>query len=72
MLHMFHWLKAYRESCRFSRFFGRIEPLEFDRQSGNRLLGPDFSVVCAETRMPGKVVHFELPADNVERAKNFY
>jgi predicted enzyme related to lactoylglutathione lyase len=22
--------------------------------------------------MPGKVVHFELPADNVERAKNFY
>jgi len=23
-------------------------------------------------RMPGKVVHFELPADNVERAKTFY
>jgi predicted enzyme related to lactoylglutathione lyase len=22
--------------------------------------------------MPGKVVHFELPADNVERAKTFY
>ncbi len=22
--------------------------------------------------MPGKVVHFEIPADNVERAKNFY
>lgn len=22
--------------------------------------------------MPGKVVHFEIPADNVERAKSFY
>ncbi|TMI31920.1 hypothetical protein E6H29_04205 [Candidatus Bathyarchaeota archaeon] len=22
--------------------------------------------------MPGKVVHFEIPADNVERAKTFY
>ncbi len=24
------------------------------------------------TNMPGKVVHFEIPADNVERAKSFY
>ena len=55
-----------------TQFRCRFEEHRFGKESIASAYYTGLPAVSTVTYVPGKVVHFEIPADNLERAKAFY